>query len=163
MVSSLGTVALLRTYLQTNVDTLLTSTAIALKDENPILIEQRLATKQLQLPSLPTDFYIAYLDQTGGLLIGLMSSAADSNDVPNLSNFSANYVRMTQGIPFEVNQNGEIGDDTDGVGWRMVAVGLTDMPGSLVVALPTGANRALLSQYAIIGGGFGILLLLLPV
>lgn len=161
MVSSLGTVALLRTYLQTNADTLLTSTAIALKDENPVLIEQRLATKQLQLPSLPTDFYIAYLDQDGGLLIGLMSSAADSNEVPNLSNFSANYVELTQGIPFEVNQNGEIGDDTPGVGWRMVAVGLTDMPGSLVVALPTGANRALLSQYALIGGGFGTLLLLL--
>ena len=101
MVSSLGTVALLRTYLQTNADTLLTSTAIALKDENPVLIEQRLATKQLQLPSLPTDFYIAYLDQDGGLLIGLMSSAADSNEVPNLSNFSAMTIfsKMTPSIP----------------------------------------------------------------
>jgi len=160
-VSSLGTVALLRTYLQANVDTLLTSTALALKDENPVLIEERLATKKLQLPSLPTDFYIAYIDQTGGLLIGLVSSAADNTDVPNLSNFSTNYVQLTQGIPFEVNQNGEIGDDKGGVGWRMVAVELEGMQGSLVVALPTGANNALLSQYALIGGGFGVLLLLL--
>jgi two-component system OmpR family sensor kinase len=35
------------------------------------------------------------------------------------------------------------------------------MPGSLVVALPTGANNALLAQYGVIGGGFGALLLIL--
>jgi two-component system OmpR family sensor kinase len=35
------------------------------------------------------------------------------------------------------------------------------MPGSLVVALPTNANNALLAQYGYIGGGFGVLLLLL--
>jgi two-component system OmpR family sensor kinase len=43
----------------------------------------------------------------------------------------------------------------------MVAVPLTTMPGSLVVALPTGANNALLAQYGVIGGGFGALLLIL--
>ena len=161
LVSSLGTISLLRTYLQANVDTLLTSTAATLSHEDPTMLEERLATKQLQLPSLPTDFYIAYVDKDGGLLIGLVSSAGDSKDVPNLSNFSATYVRMTQGVPFEVNQNGVIGNDAGGSGWRMVAVPLTTMAGSLVVALPTGANNALLSQYGLIGGGFGILLLLL--
>ncbi len=161
LVSSLGTISLLRTYLQANVDTLLTSTSIALKGEDPALLEDRLATRQLQLPSLPTDFYIAYLDEDGTLLIGLVSSASDNRDVPNLSNFSADYVLLTQGIPFEVNENGQISDDSGVKGWRMVAVPLTSMPGSLVVALPTGANNALLSQYGLIGGGFGTLLLIL--
>lgn len=161
LVSSLGTISLLRTYLQANVDTLLTSTSIALKGEDPALLEDRLATRQLQLPSLPTDFYIAYLDKDGTLLIGLVSSANDNRDVPNLSNFSADYVLLTQGIPFEVNENGQISDDSGVKGWRMVAVPLTSMPGSLVVALPTGANNALLSQYGLIGGGFGTLLLIL--
>lgn len=160
-VSSLGTIALLRTYLQANVDTLLSSTAIALKGEDPALLEERLATRQLTLPSLPTDFYIAYLDDSGTLLIGLVSSAGDNRDVPNLSNFSAEYVLLTQGIPFEVNEKGQIADDSGVQGWRMVAVPLTKMSGSLVVALPTGANNALLAQYGLIGGGFGALLLIL--
>lgn len=161
MVSSLGTIALLRTYLQANVDTLLSSTSIALKAEDPALLEERLATRQLQLPPLPTDFYIAYLDENGELLIGLVSSAGDNQDVPNLSNFSADYVFLTQGIPFEVNEKGQIAEDSGVKGWRMVAVPLTSMPGSLVVALPTGANNALLAQYGLIGGGFGALLLIL--
>lgn len=161
LVSSLGTISLLRTYLQANVDTLLTSTAATLSHEDPTLLEDRLATNQLRLPSLPTDFYIAYVDADGGLLIGLVSSANDNRDVPNLTNFSAEYVLLTNGIPFEVNEDGQIADDSGVQGWRMVAVPLTTMPGSLVVALPTGANNALLSQYGLIGGGFGALLLIL--
>lgn len=161
LVSSLGTIALLRTYLQANVDTLLTSTATALSDEDPTQLENRLATNQLQLPSLPTDFYIAYVDESGSLLIGLVSSAGNNREVPNLSNFSANYVLQTQGIPFEANELGEVAEDSGIRGWRMVAVPLTTMPGSLVVALPTRANNALLAQYGIIGGGFGALLLIL--
>ncbi|MEY4437000.1 MAG: hypothetical protein RL100_464 [Actinomycetota bacterium] len=161
LVSSAGTITLLRTYLQANVDTLLTSTATALRSEDPTLLEERLATNQLQLPSLPTDFYIAYLDSNGTLLIGLVSSASGNDDVPNLSKFSQSYVELTQGKPFEANGLGQISDDSGARGWRMVAVPLTNMPGSLVVALPTGANNALLSQYALIGGSFGVLLLIL--
>ena len=161
LVSSAGTITLLRTYLQANVDTLLTSTATALRGEDPTLLEERLATNQLQLPSLPTDFYIAYLDSNGTLLIGLVSSASSNDDVPNLSKFSQSYVELTKGKPFEANGLGQISDDSGARGWRMVAVPLTNMPGSLVVALPTGANNALLSQYALIGGSFGVLLLIL--
>jgi two-component system OmpR family sensor kinase len=161
-VSSLGTIALLRTYLQANLDGQLTSTAATLSHEDPTLLEDRLATHQLQLPSLPSDFYIAYLDTDGSLLIGLVSSASgNSNDVPNTSNFSSKYVIATKGIPFEVNGKGQISDDAGTRGWRMVAVPLTGMDGSLVVALPTGANSALLAQYGLIGGGFGALLLIL--
>lgn len=161
VVSSTGTITLLRTYLQANIDTLLTSTATTLSHEDPSKLEERLATNQLQLPSLPTDFYIAYLDSTGKLLIGLVSSASGNDDVPNLSKFSQQYVEVTRGTPFEVNDLGQVSDDSGAKGWRMVAVPLTNMPGSLVVALPTGANNALLAQYSLIGGGFGVLLLLL--
>ena len=161
-VSSLGTVALLRTYLQQNLDRQLISTAATLSNEDPTKLEDRLATNQLRLPSLPTDFYIAYLDVDGTLLIGLASSAGGAtSDVPNTSNFTASNVIATQGIPFEVNKRGEVAEDAGIRGWRMVAVPLVSMPGSLVVALPTSANSALLSQYGLIGGGFGALLLIL--
>ncbi|WP_296630395.1 ATP-binding protein [Rhodoluna sp.] len=161
VVSSFGTISLLRTYLQANVDTLLSSTAAALAHEDPAQVEMRLATHQLQLPSLPSDFYIAYVDINGDILIGLVSSASDENEIPNVSNFSSSYVMATKGRPFEVDSNGVINGTTSDHGWRMVAVPLTSMPGSLVVALPTGANNALLAQYGYIGGGFGLLLLLL--
>jgi two-component system OmpR family sensor kinase len=110
---------------------------------------------------LPSDFYIAYLDIQGTLLIGLVSSADDPNYVPNLSGFSANYVLATEGLPFEVNDKGKVTLEGGRDGWRMVAVPLTSMPGSLVVALPTGSNNALITQYGYIGGGFGLLLLTL--
>jgi two-component system OmpR family sensor kinase len=161
LVSSLGTISLLRTYLQANVDTLLTSTAATLSREDPAVLEEKLAKRQLQLPSLPTDFYIAFVDEQGSLLIGLVSSASDRREVPNLSSFSLDYVTQTAGVPFEVNDKGQISDDSGIRGWRMVALPLTNTDGSLVVALPTGANNALLAQYGLIGGGFGALLLLL--
>ena len=161
-VSSLGTIALLRTYLQENLDRQLIATAETLSNEDPTKLEERLATNQLLLPSLPIDFYIAYLDTDGSLLIGLASSAgATKGDVPNTSKFNSVSVQATNGIPFEVNTLGEVAEDAGIRGWRMIAVPLTTMPGSLVVALPTGANSALLAQYALIGGGFGILLLIL--
>lgn len=160
-VSSFGTIALLRTYLVANVDTLLTTTANTLSQEDPTQLEERLASRQLRLPSLPSDFYIGYVDQNGNLLVGLVSSASDRDDVPNLSTFTAINVMATRGLPFEVNKDGQVTEDAGINGWRMVAVPLTTMPGSLVVALPTNANGALLSQYASIGGSFGILLLVL--
>ena len=99
LVSSLGTISLLRTYLQANVDTLLTSTAATLSREDPAVLEEKLAKRQLQLPSLPTDFYIAFVDEQGSLLIGLVSSASDRREVPNLSNFSLDYVCLLYTSP----------------------------------------------------------------
>lgn len=160
-VSSIGTIALLRTYLQTNADTLLTSTATTLRDEDPAQLESRLALHQLQLPALPSDFYIAYVDMDGQLLIGLVSSADDSQGVPNLSNFNADFVSSTQGIPFNADSGGNIQDRPSRTSWRMVAVPLTDMPGSLVVALPTASNDALINQYSSIGTGFALALMTL--
>ena len=160
VVSSMGTMALLRTYLQQNTDTLLTSTAATLADEDPLLLEVRLATHQVNLPRLPSDYYIAYLDTSGTLLIGLVSSANDKSDVPNLSGLSLPYVKATGGMPFEVEVNSKYGDKRLG-NWRMVAMPLSNQGGSVVVALPEASNAGLIAQYGAIGTGFGILLLLL--
>ena len=156
LVSSLGTIALLRTYLQQNLDTMLTSTAATLHHEDPSLLEDRLATRQVQLPRLPSDYYIAYLDTSGNLLIGLVSSTRSNQDVPNLSGFGSSHVLATHGQPFE-----SISTSTGGgtKSWRIVAVPLTSIPGSLVVALPTSNNDQLLDEYRGIGLGFGALLL----
>ena len=157
VVSSLGTTALLKTYLQQSQDTLLSSAATALADEDPAQLEDRLTTRQVQLPRLPSDYYIAYLDTSGNLLIGLVASTRNNQDIPNLTGFSTAYVVASHGIPFETTSNaGHMAKS-----WRMVAVPLTAMPGSLIVALPTASNDALLNQYRGIGTGFGFLLLVL--
>ena len=157
VVSSLGTTALLKTYLQQSQDTLLTSTATTLSSEDPAQLEERLATRQVQLPRLPSDYYIAYLDAKGSLLIGLVSSTRNNQDIPNLNGFSTSYVFASQGLPFETVSSQ--GHSTKS--WRMVAVPLTSMDGSLVVALPTASNDALLNQYRGIGTSFGLILLIL--
>lgn len=162
VVSSFGTISLLRTYLQQNVDTMLTSTAATLSHEDPALVEARLANRQLTLPRLPSDFYVAYLDVSGNLLIGLVSSTNDTKNVPNLSAFTLPAVLNTHGLPFDADEAGGAAvTDPNLAGWRLVAVPLQTLPGSVVVALPTSSNRAILAQYGAIGGGFGVLLLLI--
>ena len=157
VVSSLGTTALLKTYLQQSQDTLLVSTAATLSGEDPTLLEERLANHQVQLPRLPSDYYIAYLDSTGSLLIGLVSSTRDNQDIPNLTGFSSAYVVASGGLPFETTSVTSHHTKS----WRMVAVPLTTMNGSLIVALPTASNDELLNQYRGIGTGFGLVLLIL--
>jgi two-component system OmpR family sensor kinase len=134
-VSSFGTISLLRTYLQENTDTLLTSTAVALADEQPLLLEARLASREVTLPRLPSDYYIAYLDNSGSLLIGLVSSANAKNAVPNLNAFTLEAVIATEGRPFDIDISSKSGYRDLG-SWRMVATPLTAASGSLVIALP---------------------------
>ena len=171
--SSLGTLALLKTYLQQNQDTLLNSTASTLQHEDPALLEERLASQQVQLPRLPSDYYIAYLDPDGTLLIGLVSAASKTSEVPNISGFNSDAVAKTKGIPFEVqSKKVPSPSSTTGAGstssadatiesWRMVAVPLTTTPGSLIVALPTAQNDALINQYRAVATIFGGLLLVI--
>ena len=160
VVSSFGTISLLRTYLQQNTDNLLTSTATALADEDPLLLEARLATKQVTLPRLPSDYYIAFLDSRGSLLIGLVSSANAKNAVPNLNAFTLEAVMATEGRPFDIDVSSKSGFRDLG-NWRMVATPLTTVKGSLVIALPDMTNARLLAQYSAIGTGFGFFLLTL--
>jgi two-component system OmpR family sensor kinase len=160
VVSSFGTMSLLRTYLQQNTDSLLTSTAASLADEEPLFLEARLATRQVTLPRLPSDYYIAFLDSRGSLLIGLVSSASAKNAVPNLNAFTLEAVMATEGRPFDIDVSSKSGFRDLG-NWRMVATPLTSVKGSLVIALPDITNASLLAQYRAIGTGFGFFLLTL--
>ena len=157
IVSSFGTISLLRTYLQKNVDTMLESTVSALSHEDPLLLEQRLRSNLVELPRLPSDYYIAYLDNAGNKIIGLVSSTQSNPEVPNLSGFTISKVLQTKAHPFEVNMVSQSGAKRN---WRMLAVPLLGQSGSLVVALPNQTNDALLDQYRAIGTGFGLLLLI---
>jgi two-component system OmpR family sensor kinase len=164
LVSSFGTISLLRTYLQQNVDTMLISTAKALSSEDPYLVEARLANRQMTLPRLPSDFYVGFLDVSGNLVIGLVSSTNDSGNVPNLTSFSIDNVLATEGRPFDATSSAsgtKNTKDPDLADWRIVALPLVGYPGSVVVALPTSSNRAIIHQYELIGAGFGLLLLLI--
>ena len=159
--SSAGTLAVVKTYLQQNTDSILISTAQTLSDEDPAVVQTRIAARALDLPRLPSDYYIAYLDAAGNELFYIVSSANTRIDTPDLSLFNLGAVTATQGLPFEVNGLGvPVVGLVDGKGWRMVAVPLTNYNGSLVVALPTESNNALIDQYRAIGAGFGGLLLL---
>ena len=119
VVSSYGTISLLRTYLQQNMDAILATTASTLSNEDPTTIENRLASRQLDLPRLPSDYYIAYLDSTGSLLIGLVSSAEGSDrTVPNLTSLSLDQVAATEGNAFEIEVINASGPGK--ADWRLV-------------------------------------------
>ena len=121
VVSSAGTIALLNTYLQRNTDTLLTTTANQLKGENPQLLEAKVATGRLTLPSLPSDYYIAILDAQGNQYLGLISATGGGREVPNFSSLTLETVRETQGIPFDISVDRSARPDRQ---WRMVALPL---------------------------------------
>jgi two-component system OmpR family sensor kinase len=157
-VSSAGTVALLSTYLQQNTDTLLVTTANSLRGENPLRLEERVTRGDLTLPSLPSDYYIAILDADGQKFLGLVSSTGSNREVPNLSSMTLDVVLATQGLPFDVEVSQELGRSDD---WRLVALPLLRANGSVVVALPTQTNRQIIQEYGVIGGRFGIFLIVL--
>ena len=106
IISSLGTVALLRTYLQANVDNVLNQTAQTMRLEDPALIQARFAAKQIDLPALPTDYYMAYLGPDGSFLLSISQSTNPKAPVPNLSTMSITSVRLTHGVPFEIDNRG---------------------------------------------------------
>ncbi len=158
IVSSSGTVALLSTYLQRNTDTLLTATAVTLKNENPLQLEQRITSGRVSLPSLPSDYYIAILASDGTQFLGLVASRQFDRQVPNFDSLNLEAVISTQGIPFDVEVRNPNGRDVE---WRVVAMPLERANGSVVVALPIETNRQIINEYGQIGGRFGIFLLLL--
>lgn len=158
IVSSTGTVALLSTYLQRNTDTLLTATASTLRNENPLTLERRLSNGQIALPSLPSDYYIAILDASGQRYLGLVASRQFDREVPNFDSLTLEAVTAINGIPFEVSVESPNRRDTI---WRVVALPMQRANGSVVVALPLETNRQIINEYGLIGGRFGIFLLIL--
>ena len=161
LVSSFGTVSVLRAYLQQNTDNLLSGTASILSQQNPAQIESRLNAKRLTLPRLPSDYLISVLDARGQTVYRIMASDASDMTLPNLEALDLESVFSTAGVPFDLDQYGDLGevniDEHDS--WRVVALPFRDFEGSVVVALPNSTNLELLRQYRAIGGGFGFLLL----
>jgi two-component system OmpR family sensor kinase len=155
--SSISTVALLRTYLQSNTDTLLTATVSQLKNENPASLEFRMESGLVSLPSLPSGYYIAFVDRDGNLALGLVASGSEARVVPNVSGLDLAFVRSTQGIPFDV----EVETESRSVEYRVIAEPLTRFQGSVVIALPVNENRRLIAEYSAIGGRVGLVILVL--
>jgi two-component system OmpR family sensor kinase len=161
LVSSFGTVSLLRAYLQQNTDNLISSAATLLSQENPSLIEPKILAKRLNLPRLPSDYIIAVLDPEGNTIYRIMASDSDANDLPNLTILNLAGTAATAGLPFDLDQHGGLGEVTidEHNSWRVVAKPFRNYAATVVVALPNSANLELLRQYRAIGGGFGFLLL----
>jgi two-component system OmpR family sensor kinase len=163
LVSSFGTVTLLRAYLQQNTDNLISSTATILSQENPGLIETKLLAKRLNLPRLPSDYMIAVLDAEGETVYRIMATDSSNEALPNLSILSFEIAVATRGVPFDLDRTGALGEVTidEGDSWRVVAKPFRNFEATVVVALPNSTNLELLRQYRAIGGGFGFLLLAL--
>lgn len=163
LVSSFGTVSLLRAYLQQNTDNLLSSTATILAQENPGLIETKLLSKRLNLPRLPSDYMIAILDARGETVYRIMATDSSSESLPNLSVLTREIAAATGGAPFDLDRTGALGEVTidERDSWRVVAQPFRNFAATVVVALPNSTNLELLRQYRAIGGGFGLLLLAL--
>ncbi len=161
LISSFGTVSVLRAYLQQNTDNLLSATASILAQQNPAQIESRLNAKRLTLPRLPSDYLISVLDSRGETVYRIMASDASDMTLPNLEALDLEVVFSTAGVPFDLDQFGALGEVTidERDSWRVVAQPFRDFEGSVAVALPNSTNLELLRQYRAIGGGFGFLLL----
>ncbi len=161
LVSSFGTVTLLRAYLQQNTDNLISSAATLLSQEDPRLIEPKILAKRLNLPRLPSDYVIAVLDPEGKTIFRIMARDSDEDDLPNLSILNLAGTAATAGLPFDLDEHGGLGDVTidEHDSWRVVAKPFRNFAATVVVALPNSANLELLRQYRAIGGGFGFLLL----
>jgi two-component system OmpR family sensor kinase len=161
LVSSFGTVTLLRAYLQQNTDNIISSAATLLSQEDPRLIEPKILAKRLNLPRLPSDYVIAVLDPEGNTIYRIMASDSEEDDLPNLSVLNLEGTAATAGLPFDLDQHGGLGEVTidEHNSWRVVAKPFRNYAATVVVALPNSANLELLRQYRAIGGGFGFLLL----
>jgi two-component system OmpR family sensor kinase len=160
--STSGTLAVVKTFLEQNSDSALMSTAKTLSVEDPTVVQLKIAARQLDLPRLPSDYYISYLDASGRELFYIVSGANTKVTRPNLTRFTIAAVIATHGIPFEVDTSGQLVHDlVGGKGWRMVAMPIIGYSGSVVVALPTDTDNAILDQYRNIGATTGLLLLVI--
>ncbi len=157
-VSIIGTVAVLKTYLQQNTDRQLIAAARLLATEDPLTVKSRIDAGLVKIPPLPGDYYIAFLDPQGRIWIGLVGSPIYDGDVPNLSEFNVLAVQATKGLPFTANiKKTEPGERLEE--WRLVALVENNLAGSVVVGIPTEQSEGIIGQYRSIAFGFSGLLL----
>lgn len=157
-VSIIGTVAVLKTYLQQNTDRQLIAAARLLATEDPLTVKSRIDAGLVKIPPLPGDYYIAFLDPQGRIWIGLVGSPLYDGDVPNLSEFNVLAVQATKGLPFTADiKKTEPGERSEE--WRLVALVENNLAGSVVVGIPMEQSQGIISQYRSIAFGFSGLLL----
>jgi two-component system OmpR family sensor kinase len=159
-VSIIGTVAVLRTYLQQNTDKQLVTAAKLLAKENPLTVKPRIDAGLVKIPPLPGDYYIAFLDPQGRIWIGLVGTPIYNRDVPNFSEFNVLAVQATKGLPFTANIKKTEPGEEEADEWRLVALVEDNLAGSVVVGIPTQQHQGIISQYRTIAFGFSGLLLI---
>ncbi len=161
-VSLIGTVAVLRTYLQQNTDSQITQAARTLSTEDPRTVSKRIRSGLVTIPPLPGDYYIAFLDPQGRIFIGMVGSPIRQVDVPNLSEFNVLAVEATKGLPFSADITvGDPGEPMPPEEWRFVAIAKANLEGSVVVGIPMEQSQGIINQYRSIAFGFsGVLLLI---
>lgn len=155
----LGTVAFFRNDIQRGTEKTLIDSARVLADADPITVRERFIAGDIALPALPSDYYIAFLDPDGEVFLGLVSSAIGDRPVPNLSEFKALSVIALKGKPFTADIAKGSSDRPQE--WRLVALPLKNLSGSVVVAVPTTYEQTILNQYRAIGFGFSTILLVI--
>jgi len=161
-VSLIGTVAVLRTYLQQSSDKQLTEAATLLASEDPLTVKARIDSGLVAIPPLPGDYYIAFLDSFGRIWIGLVGSPIHKADVPNLSQFNLLAVEATGGRPFTADiTQGDIQKSGPPQEWRLVALPIENGSGSVVVGIPMEPSHGIIVQYRSIAFGFSAALLAL--
>jgi two-component system OmpR family sensor kinase len=161
-VSLIGTVAVLKTYLQQNSDKQIAEVATLLASEDPISVKERIDSGKVAFPPLPGDYYIAFLDSFGRIWIGLVGSPIHQADVPNLSQFNLLAVEATLGKPFSADiTQGDKENSGHPQEWRLIALPLESRSGSVVVGIPLESSHGIIVQYRSIAFGFSAALLAL--
>ena len=160
-VSMIGTVAVLRTYLQQNTDRQLITVAELLSTEDPLTVKARIDSGLVKIPPLPGDYYIAFLDPQGRIFLGMVGSPIYQGDVPNLSQFNVLAVQATKGLPFTANITQAEPGEREPRLWRLVAIAEENLAGSVVVGIPMDQSQGIINRYSSIAFGFsGVLLII---
>ena len=161
-VSLIGTIAVLKTYLQQNTDKQLIEVTTLLASEDPLTVKARIDSGLVAIPPLPGDYYIAFLDPQGRIFLGLVGSPIQNSDVPNLSQFNILAVEATAGRPFTADiTQGDPEKESSPKEWRLVALAADNMSGSVIVGIPMEQSHGIIGQYRSIAYGFSAALLAL--
>jgi two-component system OmpR family sensor kinase len=160
-ISIIGTVAVLKTYLQQNSDDAISKSANLLVNEDPRTVKASIDSGIVTLPALPSEYYIAFLDPQGRIFVGLVPPQMSKSDVPNLSQFNVLAVQRTRELPFTANINPVVEESDQAQEWRLVAVATSNLSGSVVVGIPLEESHAIIDQYRSIALAFSAVLLII--
>jgi two-component system OmpR family sensor kinase len=153
LVSQIGTQSMLRSYLTAQIDKQLESTAQILNDVPASEAQERLTRVSGLLPS---QYLVMYFDSNGRGMSGFKPYGLEDEDLPTLSTLSprTHAKNLRDGTAFNVTSADQ---DSD---WRVLGLPIAG-GGALLVALPTTSVETTISQYQLIFGTFGALVLLL--